>query len=67
MKFEADEVTFLGGVRHGLTMGGPVAIQVGNSEWPKGPPSAAADPVDEGSPGRTRAQCSPHPTAPRSR
>ncbi len=47
MKFEADEVTFLGGVRHGLTMGGPVAIQVGNSEWPKWTTVMAADPVDE--------------------
>jgi chorismate synthase len=35
MKFEADEVTFLGGVRHGLSQGGPVAIQVANSEWPR--------------------------------
>ena len=35
MKFEQDVVTILGGVRHGLTQGGPVAIQVGNTEWPK--------------------------------
>jgi chorismate synthase len=33
MRFEADEVTLLGGVRHGRTLGGPVAIEVGNSEW----------------------------------
>lgn len=46
MKFEADEVQILGGVRHGLTMGGPVAIQVGNSEWPKWTTVMAADPVD---------------------
>ena len=32
MKFEADEVTFLGGVRHGLTLGSPVAVMVGNTE-----------------------------------
>ena len=32
MKFEADDVTILGGVRHGKTQGGPVAIQSGNSE-----------------------------------
>jgi len=35
MRFEADELTLLGGVRHGLTKGGPVAIEIGNSEWPK--------------------------------
>ncbi|MCM2392813.1 chorismate synthase [Streptomyces albipurpureus] len=46
MKFERDEVTFLGGVRHGLTMGSPVAILVGNSEWPKWEKVMAADPVD---------------------
>ena len=36
----------LGGVRHGRTMGGPVAIEVGNSEWPKWETVMAADPVD---------------------
>jgi chorismate synthase len=46
MKFEQDQVTFLGGVRHGLTMGSPVAIQVGNTEWPKWETVMAADPVD---------------------
>jgi chorismate synthase len=46
MKFEADEVEFLGGVRHGLTQGGPVAIRVGNTEWPKWETVMAADPVD---------------------
>ena len=35
MSFEQDEVEFLGGVRHGLTQGGPIAIRVGNTEWPK--------------------------------
>jgi chorismate synthase len=34
MKFEQDVVTIIGGVRHGLTQGGPVAIQVGNTVWP---------------------------------
>src|SRR4051812_2788482 len=33
MRFEQDEVTFLGGVRHGRTLGSPVAVQVANSEW----------------------------------
>ncbi|MCT7356562.1 chorismate synthase [Streptomyces sp. 15-116A] len=46
MTFERDEVTFLGGVRHGLTLGSPVAIMVGNTEWPKWEQVMAADPVD---------------------
>jgi chorismate synthase len=46
MKFERDEVTFLGGVRHGLTLGSPVAVMVGNTEWPKWQQVMAADPVD---------------------
>jgi len=46
MKFEQDEVTLVGGVRHGLTQGGPVAIQIGNTEWPKWEKVMAADPVD---------------------
>ncbi len=46
MKFEADEVRILGGVRHGLTIGGPVAIEVGNTEWPKWTEVMSADPVD---------------------
>ncbi|GAA1932336.1 chorismate synthase [Nocardioides lentus] len=46
MKFEADEVTLVGGVRHGLTQGGPVAIGVGNTEWPKWERVMSADPVD---------------------
>lgn len=46
MKFEQDEVTITGGVRHGKTQGGPVAIQVGNSEWPKWETVMSADPVD---------------------
>ncbi|NNN31221.1 chorismate synthase [Streptomyces sp. S3(2020)] len=47
MKFEQDQVTFLGGVRHGLTLGSPVAIMVGNTEWPKWEQVMAADPIDE--------------------
>ncbi|WP_182376544.1 chorismate synthase [Nocardioides sp. WS12] len=46
MKFEADEVTITGGIRHGRSQGGPVAIQVGNTEWPKWETVMAADPVD---------------------
>jgi len=33
MKFEADDVTLLGGIRHGRTLGSPVAIEIKNSEW----------------------------------
>ncbi len=46
MKFEQDQVTITGGVRHGETMGGPVAIEVGNTEWPKWDQVMSADPVD---------------------
>ncbi|GGK67693.1 chorismate synthase [Sphaerisporangium melleum] len=46
MKFEQDEVTIVGGVRHGRTLGSPVAIRVGNTEWPKWETVMAADPVD---------------------
>lgn len=45
--FEADKVSILGGVRLGLTQGGPIAIQVGNSEWPKWEKVMSADPVAE--------------------
>ena len=45
--FEADKVSILGGVRLGLTQGGPIAIQVGNSEWPKWEKIMSADPVPE--------------------
>lgn len=47
MKFEKDAVRITGGVRHGATMGGPVAIEVGNSEWPKWETVMAADPVPD--------------------
>src|SRR3954470_16601141 len=46
MKFERDEVTFLGGVRHGLTIGSPVAVMVANTEWPKWEQVMSADPVE---------------------
>ena len=45
MAFERDEVEFLGGVRHGLTLGSPIAVRVGNSEWPKWETVMAPDPV----------------------
>ncbi|CAM2935343.1 chorismate synthase [Saccharomonospora xinjiangensis] len=46
MIFEADHVEFLGGVRHGLTQGGPIAVKIDNTEWPKWEKVMAADPVD---------------------
>ena len=45
-KFEADEATILAGVRHGVTTGAPIAIRIGNSEWPKWETVMSADPVD---------------------
>ncbi|HLL68445.1 MAG TPA: chorismate synthase [Micromonosporaceae bacterium] len=46
MAFEQDEIEVIGGIRHGLTIGSPVAIRIGNSEWPKWQTVMAADPVD---------------------
>ena len=47
MKFELDEVSLSGGVRHGLTQGGPVAITIQNTEWPKWEKIMSSDPVNE--------------------
>src|SRR3954447_11195673 len=46
VSFEQDEVALTGGIRHGRTQGGPIAIQVGNTEWPKWSTVMAAGPVD---------------------
>lgn len=46
MKFEADEVTFLSGVRHGVTLGSPVAVKISNTEWPKWTTIMSSDPLD---------------------
>ena len=46
MAFEADALEIIGGIRHGVTMGSPVAMRIGNSEWPKWDQVMAADPVD---------------------
>jgi len=46
MAFERDVVEIVGGVRHGVTLGSPVAVRVANSEWPKWETVMAADPVD---------------------
>ncbi|NHD17538.1 MULTISPECIES: chorismate synthase [unclassified Actinopolyspora] len=46
MNFESDELEIVGGIRHGLTQGSPVAVRIGNTEWPKWEQVMAADPVD---------------------
>lgn len=48
MKFEQDQVRMLTGVRHGSTLGSPVAIEIGNTEWPKWTQVMSADPLPEG-------------------
>lgn len=47
MAFEADELEVIGGLRHGLTLGSPVALRIGNSEWPKWDQVMSPDPIDE--------------------
>lgn len=46
MKFEEDELTISGGVRHGFSLGGPIALRIGNTEWPKWVDVMSAEPVD---------------------
>ncbi len=45
MKFEQDQVRLLTGVRHGSTLGSPIAIEIGNTEWPKWTKVMSADPL----------------------
>lgn len=45
-KFEQDALRILSGVRHGHTLGSPIALEIGNSEWPKWNIVMSADPVD---------------------
>ena len=47
MKFEQDELNVSGGVRHGFTLGSPVAIRIGNTEWPKWVEVMNPEPVEE--------------------
>ena len=46
MSFEQDALEVSGGIRHGSTLGSPIALRIGNSEWPKWEQVLAADPVD---------------------
>jgi chorismate synthase len=48
MGFEQDEVRVLTGVRHGSTLGSPVAVEIGNTEWPKWVDIMSTDPLPEG-------------------
>src|ERR1700712_1512611 len=47
MKFEQDDVTVSGGVIHGLTIGSPVAIRIGNTEWPKWVDVMSSEPIED--------------------
>ncbi|AWB81819.1 chorismate synthase [Corynebacterium yudongzhengii] len=46
MKFEADELTLLTGIRHGRTLGSPISILIGNTEWPKWTTIMSPHPLD---------------------
>ena len=48
MKFEKDELTLSSGVRHGFTLGSPIAVRIGNTEWPKWVDVMSPDPIAEG-------------------
>ena len=58
MKFEADELTLLTGVVHGTSIGSPIAIQIGNTEWPKWTTIMSAEPVDMDDPDVAKAMSS---------
>lgn len=47
MKFEQDELTLSAGIRHGYTMGSPVGIRIGNTEWPKWTEVMSPEPVSD--------------------
>ena len=59
MRFEADEITLIGGIRHGRTLGSPVAIEIANTEWPKWTEEMSPEP---GAPARSSP--SPGPATP---
>lgn len=63
MKFEQDKVRLLTGVRHGLTLGSPVAIEIANTEWPKWTEVMSADALDHDLPreGRNAPLSRPRP------
>lgn len=63
MKFEQDKVRLLTGVRHGVTIGSPIAVEIANTEWPKWTEVMSADPLDHDLPkeGRNAALSRPRP------
>lgn len=63
MKFEEDELTISSGVRHGLTLGSPIALRIANTEWPKWTEVMSPEPVDltDKSRGRGAALTRPRP------
>ncbi|GAA4356851.1 chorismate synthase [Microbacterium rhizosphaerae] len=63
MKFEEDELTISSGVRHGYTLGSPIALRIGNTEWPKWIEVMSPEPVDltDMSRGRGAALTRPRP------
>lgn len=63
MKFEQDKVRLLTGVRHGVTLGSPIAVEIANTEWPKWMEVMSADPLDHELPaeGRNAALSRPRP------
>ena len=63
MKFEEDELNLSGGVRHGLSLGSPIALRIGNTEWPKWVEVMNPEPVEltERSRGRGAALTRPRP------
>ena len=44
--FERDQLRILSGLRHGVSLGSPIAVEIANSEWPKWEAVMSADPVD---------------------
>jgi chorismate synthase len=47
MEFEVDELEILGGVRHGRTLGSPVAVVIRNTEWPKWVEAMSPEPPED--------------------
>ena len=54
MKFEQDELAVTGGVVHGRTLGSPVALRIGNTEWPKWTEVMGSEPLEQDLPGKGR-------------
>ncbi|HEY5224992.1 MAG TPA: chorismate synthase, partial [Microbacteriaceae bacterium] len=63
MKFEQDELSLSSGVRHGYSLGSPISVRIGNTEWPKWTEVMSAEPVDAAqlAGGRSAALTRPRP------